>query len=211
MTADIVLFVHIFLVIAGLSLAAVMHTGLLVQRAAREVAAIRAWPRIIAVVEAVLPMSALLILLTGAWLLHLSDGEFAWSQGWVLAALVGLVAAEAAGAAVAPRSAALRRAVTAAPDGPIGADLRRRILDPVLWCVPNAITTTFLAIVFVMVVKPSGLWSAVIIAVLAVLGAISGVPLSRESHHRSDSDAVAGRERSQEVVTHGRPAAERKA
>jgi hypothetical protein len=173
------LFLHIFFVIAGLSLAAVLHTGLLLQRGAGDVAAIRSWPRVIAVVEAALPAFAVLVLLTGAWLLHLSNGEFAWSQGWVIASLVGLVAAEAAGAAVGPRSAALRRAINQAPDGPVSTDLRRQILDPVLWCVPNAITATFLAVVFVMVVKPSGPWSAVLIAVTALLGVLSGIPLSR--------------------------------
>jgi len=140
---------------------------------------IRSWPRVIAVVEAALPIFAVLVLLTGAWLLHLSNGEFAWSQGWVAASLVGLVAAEAAGAAVGPRSAALRRAINTAADGPLDAELRRRIRDPALWCVPNAITATFLAVVFVMVVKPSGLWSAVLIAVIALLGALSGIPFSR--------------------------------
>ena len=177
--AGFALFLHIFFVIAGLSLAAVLHTGLLLQRAAGDVVAIRSWPRVIAVVEAALPAFAVLVLLTGAWLLHLSNGEFAWSQGWVIASLAGLVAAEAAGAAVGPRSAALRRAINTAADGPVGADLRRQILDPVLWCVPNAITATFLAVVFVMVVKPSGLWSAALIAVIALLGALSGIPFSR--------------------------------
>jgi len=177
--ASIALFLHIFFVIAGLSLATVLHAGLLLQRAAKEVAAIRAWPPVIAAVEAALPVFAVLVLLTGAWLLHLSNGEFAWSQGWVIASLVGLVAAEAAGAAVGPRSAELRRAIKTAPDGPVGAELRRRIGDPVLWCVANAITATFLAVVFVMVVKPSGLWAAVLIAVIALLGALSGIPFSR--------------------------------
>ena len=191
MTADVVLFTHIFFVIAGLSLAAVLHTGLLLQRAARQVAAIRSWPRVIAVVEAALPVLAVLILLTGAWLLHLSTGEFGWSDGWVIAFLVALVAAEAAGAAIGRRSAALRHAIDTAPDGPIDGDLRRRILDPALWCVPNAITATFLAVVFVMVVKPSGLGSAMVIVVIALLGALSGIPFSR-APHRAHSDAITG-------------------
>ena len=191
--AGFALFMHIFFVIAGLSLAAVLHTGLLLQRAAADVAAIRSWPRVIAVVEAALPIFAVLVLLTGAWLLHLSNGEFAWSQGWVAASLVGLVAAEAAGAAVGPRSAALRRAINTAADGPLDAELRRRIRDPALWCVPNAITATFLAVVFVMVVKPPGLWSAVLIALIALLGAVSGIPFSRPVHTGRNASAAGHR------------------
>ncbi len=130
--ADFALFVHIFFVIAALCLAVVLHVGLLLMRAARDVAAIRAWPRVVTVLEVALPITALLILLTGAWLLQLSSGEFSWGQGWVIASLVGLVCAEASGAAAGPRSAALRRAINEAPDGPVGTDLRQRILDPVL-------------------------------------------------------------------------------
>ena len=156
-----------------------LHAGLLLVRAARDVAAVRAWPRVIAVVEPVLPATALVILLTGAWLLHLSDGEFSWGQGWVIASLVGLVVAEAAGAAAAPRSAALRRAISRAPDGPVGAEVRQRICDPVLWCILHGATAIFLAVVFVMVVKPSGLWSAVVIAAVGLAGALSGYPFSR--------------------------------
>lgn len=176
--ADVALFFHIFFVIAGLCLAAVLHTGLLLLRAARDVAAVRAWPRVVRALEVALPLTALLILLTGAWLLQLSNGEFSWGQGWVIASLVGLVCAEASGAAAGPRSAALRQAINEAPDGPVGAGLRQRILDPVLWCILHGGTAIFLAVVFVMVVKPSGLWSAVVIAAVGLLGALSGFPFS---------------------------------
>ena len=191
--ADFALFLHIFFVIAGLCLAAVLHAGLLLVRAARDVAAIRAWPRVIAVLEPVLPAIAVLVLLTGAWLLHLSNGEFSWQQGWVTTSLVGLLCAEAAGAAMGPRSAALRRAINQAPDGPVGADVRRRILDPVLWCIPNGVTATFLAVVFVMVVKPSGLWSAVVIAAVGLAGALSGILFSRAAPSHVHPGVMTGR------------------
>lgn len=178
-TAAFALFLHILMVIIGLGAAAVLHVALLQLRAADHVAAARPWPRVIAVLETVLPVAALGILLTGAWTLQLSGGEFGWSQGWVIAALTGLVVVEGAGGLLAPRSKALRRAIEAAPDGPIDADLRRRVLDPALWCVLHGGTAVFLAVVFVMVAKPSGLWSAVIVAVVGVLGALSGLPFTR--------------------------------
>jgi predicted integral membrane protein DUF2269 len=195
--ADFALFLHIFFVIAALCLAAVLHAGLLLLRAARDVAAIRAWPRVVRALGVALPLIALLILLTGAWLLQLSNGEFSWEQGWVTASLVGLVCAEAAGAVAGSRSAALRRAINEAPDGPVGADLRRRILDPVLWCILHGGTAIFLAVVFVMVVKPPGLWSAVVIAAVGLLGALSGVPFSRTTRtgrRASAAGHVAARE-----------------
>lgn len=176
---ETVLFLHISFVIISLSLATLLHTALFLVRTARDVAAIRAWPAVISVVEPLLPVGALAILLTGLWLLSLSDGEHALGDGWVIAAIVGLVGAEVVGALLAPRSKALREAIKQAPDGPLGSDLRRRTLDPALWLGAHAATATFLAVVYVMVAKPSGLWSGVIIAVVAVLGALSGLPFTR--------------------------------
>lgn len=176
---DFVLFLHITLVIVSLSLATVLHTALLLLRAARDVSAVRAWPAVISVVEPLLPVGAIAVLATGLWLLSLSDGEFALGDGWVIASIVGLVGAELVGALLAPRSKALREAIKAAPDGPLDADLRRRTLDPALWLGAHAATATFLAIVFVMAVKPTGVVSGVVIAVVALLGALSGLPFTR--------------------------------
>lgn len=177
-TTSFVLFLHIALVIVGLCLAAVLHAGLLLMRAAGDALQIKAWPRVVAVLEATLPIDALLILGTGAWLLHLSGGEFGWSAGWVVASLVGLVAVEVAGASVSRRSAALRRVIRDAPSGPISPQVRRRVLDPVLWSVMHGGTAVFLGIVFLMVVKPSGSWSAAVLLAAAALGVLSARPFT---------------------------------
>lgn len=179
-TYGFVLFLHISLVIAGLSMATVLHVGLLVCRGSDNVAAIRPWPRIIGWFEKALPLAAVLVLGTGAWLIHLSGGEFAWDQGWVIASLVGLVGVEAVGASIGSRSEALQTAINEAPDGPVSPDLRRRILDPALWCVLNGGTSVFVAIVFLMVVKPSGAWSAAIIAAVALFAGLSGLLFTKE-------------------------------
>lgn len=186
-TVTFALFLHILLVIVGLCAAAVMHAALLLLRAADDVAATRPWPRVIAALEMALPVAALFILFTGAWLLHLSGGEFGWNQGWVIASVSGLVAVEAAGGLVAPRSKALRRAIDEAPDGPVGPDLRRLILDRVLWCVLHGGTAVFLAVVFVMVVKPSGLWSAIVVVLVGLAGAATGPLFTR---HRAVTVSV---------------------
>ena len=178
-TATVALFLHILTVIIGLSAAAVLHVALLQLRAADDVTAARPWPRVIAVLETALPVAALRILLTGAWTLDSSGGEFGWSQGWVVTALVGLVAVATAGGLVTPRSKRLRRSIAQAPAGPVDTELRRRILDPMLWCVLHGGTAVFLAVVFVMVTKPSGLWSAVVVAAVGLVGAASGVPFTR--------------------------------
>lgn len=180
-TSEVVLFAHLTLVIVGLALAAVVHTALIMVRAAEYVSDLRPWPRVIERVEPMLPVVALLILASGAWLLHLSGGEFTWSAGWVTTSLIGLLVAELAGAAVAPRSRALRRAIRAVDPGPVTTDLRRRVTDPWLWLVAHAGSADFLAIVFLMVVKPSGGWSAVVLVAVIAVGALTAVPFLRRT------------------------------
>lgn len=193
-TSDVVLFAHITLVIVGLALAAVLHTALIMVRGADYVADLRQWPRVIERVEPLLPVAALLILLSGAWLLHLSGGEFTWSAGWVTASLVGLLVAELAGAAMVPRSRALRRTIRAVDPGPVTIELRRRVTDPWLWIVAHAATADFVAIVFLMVVKPSGGWSAIVLIAVTAAGALTAIPFVRRPRGVPPVPAPRGRD-----------------
>lgn len=178
-TDGFAMFLHIGLVIVGMSMAAVLHAALLMLRAADDVRVIRMWPPVIATLERVLPATALGILLTGAWLLDLNSEEFTWGQGWVVTSIVALVAAESVGGLLGPRSSALRAAIHDAPDGPIAGELRSRILDRALWCGLHFTTGVFLSVVFVMAAKPTALGSALVVAVVSLLAAASGLPFTR--------------------------------
>jgi uncharacterized membrane protein len=168
-TAGIALFLHLASVVAGMMLAAVMHTALIQMRRSTTVAEMRPWTPVLHRVEPVLPVTALAALATGAWLVHLSDGEFSWGQGWLLTSLIGLVIAETFGAALAPRSGALTRAVAEAADGPISAELQQRAQDPVLWFGSHLVTATFFGIIFLMSTKPAGAWAPIVVLVIAAM------------------------------------------
>lgn len=178
-TSGIVLFLHVAAVVTGLMLAAVLHAALLMTRRAGSLTEYRAWVPVIGRVEPLLPVTALVILGTGGWLLHLSGGEASWSDGWVIVSLVTLVCVEAAGAAVGPRSKRWRDAIKAAPGDGVPDDVREAGRDPLLWYVAHANTAAFVGVLFVMSAKPSTAGSVLAVAVAALLGLMSAAPFLR--------------------------------
>jgi hypothetical protein len=172
-----VLFLHIAVAIASFMIAAVLHAAFHVLPRTRDVAEMRSWTALMHRLEPLLPVSALVLLGLGAWLVHLGGDEgFGFSDGWVLTAIVFLVVVEGlAGALLAPRTKALVAKVHAAADGPVPDDIRRATVDPVTWDIGHIATFGFLGVVFLMAAKPSGAWAPV----FPVAGAVIGVGLSR--------------------------------
>lgn len=170
------LFLHVLMVIASFAMAAVLHAALLLLRSARESAEARPWPAVIRRLEPLLPAGALVILLSGWWLLHLSGGEAGWSDGWVATSLAALVVAEMVGAAIGPRVGRLCSEIRAAPPGPVGPGLQELIRDPVLWCAAHFNTAVFLGVVYLMVAKPSTGWSVAAVLIAGAAGILSALP-----------------------------------
>lgn len=170
------LFLHIGVAIIAFMLAAVLHAALYAMPRSSSTAQAKPFAALVHRLEPLLPIAALLLLGLGAWLIHLSHGEFAWKNGWVVVAVASLVIVEGlAGALLAPRSKQLCAAIEAAPDGPVSSELRSAMLDPVIWDLAHVATGGFLGVVFVMADKPSGGAAVVIV----VIGALIGVVLSR--------------------------------
>jgi hypothetical protein len=185
---DAVLALHIIVVMASFMMAAAIHALLFQMRWARDVSALENAPRALRPLERLLPLGALAVLGSGAWLVHLSGGAVRWSDGWVVASLTALVVVEAvAGVVSRPRSERLQAAIRASLPGPVPPELRSLVTDPVLWLVTHLATATFVGVVFVMATKPSGLWSVAVIAGAAVLGIVSALPAFRE--HSSGGQA----------------------
>lgn len=172
----VVLFLHIGIAIIAFMIAAVLHAGLHAMPRARTMAAARPFAGLVHRLEPLLPIMALLLLGLGAWLIHLSGGEFSWKDGWIITAVVTLVIVEGlAGALLAPRSKRLVELIDATPDGAVPDNVRRAMLDPIIWDLAHVATVGFLGVVFLMAAKPSGALSVVIVVVAAVIG----VALSR--------------------------------
>ncbi|HKC29698.1 MAG TPA: hypothetical protein VKB75_16905 [Jatrophihabitans sp.] len=177
---DVVLFAHILIAICAFAIATVLHVGQLVARGATSTATLKAWNPVNHRVEPLFPILALVLFALGAWLIGLSDGEFAWSDGWVITAAVGLGAMEAVGGAVlAPRGKKAYEAVAAAADGPVDPTLRAIVVDRAAFGAAFFETTTALGILFLMATKPSAAASVAIVVVCAVAGAVLGSALAR--------------------------------
>lgn len=178
-TAGVVLFLHITVAIVAFAMAGVLHASLQVFGRARRVEEIRTWGVVAHKIEPLFPLMALLLLGLGAWLVHLgqhTDDQFSFSTGWILTAIVTLVAVEAIGGAVlAPRGKKLTHLIEAAPDGPVPDEVHKAARDPLFWDMAHLTTFGFLGIVFVMAAKPDGAWAVL----FPIVGAVVGVALSR--------------------------------
>ena len=144
-TSGVVLFAHIILVVVGLMLAAILHLGLIEVWRARTALQMRPWVPVIRRVEPFLPIAALGVLGSGAWLVHLAGGEARWSDAWIYVSLGGLVVVEGVGGLLTPVSHRLTSAIELADDGPVGPALRGLSRHAGLWCGAHFATAEFFA------------------------------------------------------------------
>ena len=188
---SLVLFVH---VLGALGLFVTTGIGQLVLarlRRARTVAQAREWLEVAQGVAKVEPLVALVLLGAG---LYLTATAWGWRVAWIDVALGGLLAVVVIGSAVGgPRVAARTRAAAEAPDGPVPAELRARLDDPVLWTLARATAALELGIVFLMVVKPGLLGSLTALGVALALGLASAAPRWRSTKAISPATSVPAR------------------
>jgi Predicted integral membrane protein (DUF2269) len=171
-----VLFLHILTAIVAFMMAAIVHAGLPALARARDVREMRSWAAILHRLEPLFPIAALFLLGFGAWLVHLSDGEIKFSDGWLLTGLIALVVFEAvAGVKLAPKAKLVVRLVEEAADGPVPDVVRQGALEPWIWYPTHIATFGFAAVVYLMAAKPSGAWSPVIV----IVGVLIGVAVTR--------------------------------
>lgn len=175
----VVLFLHISVAIVAFAMAGVMHTSLQAVARAGMVQEMRSWGRVMHRLEPLFPLMALLLLGLGIWLVHLGHGTddgFSFKDGWVVTAIVTLVAVEAMGGAVlAPRGKQFTTMIEHAPDGAVADDLHARAVDPAVWYAAHITTFAFLGVVFLMATKPEGQWAWL----FPTVGAVVGVLLSK--------------------------------
>lgn len=191
---DVVLFAHIAVAIAAFAVAAILHTVLWVARGATSTGTLKAWAPVIHRLDPLFPILALVLFGLGAWLLHLSGGEFRWGDGWVISSVVGLAIMEIVGGVLlAPRSKELVAEIKGAADGPVDDTLRAAATDRALWLASHFSTGTALGIVFLMATKPGGAASATVLVVAALIGVAvgaAGTRLPAASYRVTDSVAL---------------------
>lgn len=189
-----VLFLHIAVAIVAFMMAGVMHAALQAMARASDVRELRSWGRLVHRLDPVFPFAALLLLGFGAWLIHLSDGEIRWGDGWLLTALITLIVVEGlSGALIAPKAKAAVKRIEQAADGPVPNDLRRLTVDPAIWHISHVASFGFGGVVLLMAAKPAGVLCPIIVVVAAAIGvavsaaqlralrALAGTPVSPSS------------------------------
>lgn len=191
----VVLFLHIAAAIIGFMIAGVLHVALPVLARARDVREMRSWAAVVHRLEPLLPITALILLGLGAWLIHLSGGRFAWSDGWVMTSVVALVVVEAlSGAMIAPRSKAMVRSIHDSADGAVPEALTRATRDPIVWHLAHLASFGFTGVVFLMVVHPTGFLSPVIVVIAVALGvALSALQLRALDNAPATASGLPGR------------------
>jgi hypothetical protein len=164
----IMLFLHLCALLGAIGTAALLHFAELRLRAADNVAAIRAWARLIENGAKVFPVALLVLLASGAYLV---DRHWSWGAGWVDAALVGVGVLFAVGAGViGGRSRALGRELRDVSDDVVTPRLARLARNHVAGIASWSNTGVALGVVFVMTTKPGLAGSLACLAVGAGFG-----------------------------------------
>jgi len=172
---DVVLFFHLAIAIAAFAIAGILHTAQYVTRSAKTVGDVRSWVHAASRLEPLFPILALALFGFGAWLVHLSGGEFRWSDGWVITASLTLLVMEARGGGIlAPKGKHLHKVTDETADGPIDVMLRAALMDRAQWITSHFVTAIALGVVFLMATKPNGWQSPLIVAIAGLLGATIG-------------------------------------
>ncbi len=173
----VVLFAHVCALLAAISAGALSHFSESRMRSAETTAALRPWARLLGRLGKVFPVALLVLLGSGAYLVH---DAWTWSAGWVEASFVGVGLLFASGVGLMrARGLALRRALTAAADGPLPPEVRRLIVMHPAAFASWMNTGLAVGIVFAMTAKPALVDSAAALVVGAAAGLAVAVGVGR--------------------------------
>jgi hypothetical protein len=170
----VVLFVHLLALLLATGASVLAFFAALQLRGAATAGDVARWGRVVKAVVPAFPVATLLLLGSGAYLTQVGWG---WTTPWIDAGLAGLALIVACGSGIeAARGRALEQEVRTAGMTPKARALLR---DPLAWSAKATTLTLMLAVVFLMVVKPSALGSGVALVVALALGPLAAVPFWR--------------------------------
>lgn len=177
---ETVLFLHLTAVVAAFTLSGALHGCEWVMRRAGTVAEVRTLARPGAL-GPVYGLISVLLLLFGAWLVHLSDDpKYGYGDPFVWTGLIALVVAMALGIGVlGPAHERLMAAVAATPEGAVTPELRAAVLERLPRMVSHVNTFLVLGVVLNMTTKPNAAIAVLDIVAGAVVGALVGLASAR--------------------------------
>jgi hypothetical protein len=172
------LFVHLLGVFALGGSVMVSFATYSMMRRAKTVQELRVWGTLGRILSQyhIIPAAALLLLLSGAYLVD--QFNFEWTDGWIGWSALALIAATANGyATITPRLKAIGGAVGPAPAGPVPQSITDKLNDPILFAAIHGNLMAALAIIWNMTTKPGGVGALLAIVILAGLGVAAAYPL----------------------------------
>lgn len=178
MTAyTLALFVHIAGALALGTTTAISLVGLIAMRRAPTAEQARLWARFARQAGRLTPLAALLLLAPGVYLVVSAWG---WATPWIDISLGAvLILPLLRHAVLDPCLTAVATGAPQAAGDPIPADIQRQRIDPLLWGASGVTTGLFLAIVFLMTVKPDLGGALTTVGVALVAGAVPAVLTSQ--------------------------------
>jgi uncharacterized membrane protein len=139
-------------------------------RAAKTTTQVQEWLTLSRVIDLMLPVTAVVILISG---LVLTFSVWGWGQAWIDLSLGLLVLLGILGPVInGPRMKAIQVAAQAAPIGEISTALRQAIFNPVLRVYLPIPGLVALGAVIMMVLKLDWLGSGMVIALVLIVGII---------------------------------------
>jgi hypothetical protein len=171
---QIALFLHILGVLGFFIAIGVLYGAVLGVRRAQTVQSIMLWTSAAAGVGRILfPISGLVILITGLYMVVTVWGERAPWAGVALIAF--LILAIAATVIQGRRMAALERSAAGQPESaPVTGALWTQTHDPVTWVAVNASAAVAIGIVYLMTLKPDALGSLIALLIALLVGLVFG-------------------------------------
>ena len=177
-TYDVVLYVHLLSLLVGFSAGVVETVCLFRLRVATTLEAAAPWGQLAGEVEKAFPVAILGLFATGAYMTH---DVWTWSTSWIVLPICGLVIITLQGPLVAGRRGhAVKAALMANGDGPLGPEARQMTRDRALWAAVMTNTMLVLGIVWVMTLKPAWGGAIAALAVAYALGLLLAAGLTRE-------------------------------
>jgi hypothetical protein len=172
----IALFLHIVGVFGIAGAATISWLALMVMQRLRTVQEVRSWATVAVWADRAFPVAAVLVIAAGVFMV---EDRWEWGDGWMNVSLAALVIMLAAGGLLLTRRvAAIHRDAEAAGDGPVPAELRRQINNPLMWGTLHAFALGLIGIVWNMTTKPEDAQAGMVIVLAFVFGAAIGFALS---------------------------------
>lgn len=172
---SIALFLHIVGALVYFIALGLEQASLISMRGAKQVEQVREWLNVYRWLPRLGPISMVLILVSGFYMMIVELGWTAWIIGALAAmVLIGVIGGVIGG----PRLGAVGK-MAAQESGAISAALSQRLHDPMLSVSMQVRTAIALGIVFLMVVKPDPVGTLITLVIAILVGLLAAIPSLR--------------------------------